>query len=43
MENEFTADCFYKTINSTVKTMYRLKGQAKGIKSKPVIDLIYSM
>ena len=42
MENEFKAnlpDGFYKAISSTVKTMCMLKGQTKGIKSKPVIDL----
>ena len=44
MENEFIAnlpDGFYKAISSTVKRMYMLKPQTKGIKSKPVdpIDL----
>ena len=42
MENNFIAnlpDGFYKAISSTVKTMCMLKGQTKGIQSKPVIDL----
>ena len=42
MEREFVAslpDGFYNAISSSIKTMFALKGQAKGTKNRPVVDL----
>ena len=42
MEREFISslpDGFYNAISSPIKTMCTLKGQTKGTKSKPVVDL----
>ena len=42
MEREFVAslpDGFYNAISSPIKTMFALKGQAKGTKNRPVVDL----